>query len=381
MPRSRHDSHKTNSFRSSRTASRDILWARAGEILATVDGQILYHLLADVSDTNLFKKIWHATSIDGINWKWQVEAAGIGSGVESLSDPVSHTVEHVAVPKSFLESSIGNVQLLNPVALSTGALQDGAQWWGFLNYVEAGLFKVGRFLVDWNGATPTIRIVTSVDSSGNYFFTNAVNGDLSFLPFAFLEKTSIKSLFFDSTAGTFQIWGGLQGDPWSAENVNCDTTNIIQCTLPTMCMNSVGVTIAGCPTDGGRGCVPFGQTANAYELNTMGSNVGSNLAWWEVAGRFSMDTKPHQVYSKSRFIPTGYATGRFHPFRWNSASGKRYLFSATNDAKICSNFLLNQFWLSYTVLTEVNFHEGIFDDGFQTGNTSGWSIACPPDCS
>ncbi len=47
------------------------------------------------------------------------------------------------------------------------------------------------------------------------------------------------------------------------------------------------------------------------------------------------------LYSTVRSMPSGYSEARMYPFRWNSPTGIRYMFSATNDANICTKFLFN----------------------------------------
>jgi hypothetical protein len=80
---------------------------------------------------------------------------------------------------------------------------------------------------------------------------------------------------------------------------------------------------------------------------------GSGFLWWPV-NRFSFGAD-NRVSSLTRFLPSGWEFARMFPFRWNSPTGRRFLFSATNDDNICTQFLFGGFYKMYVVKTEVAY--------------------------
>jgi len=325
---------------------------------ATLGGVTKYHLLADVSDTISFFNVWRAESSDGINWKWYIsqdinnaQFNGRRETIRDSADVVSHTIDIVVQPQSFIHATSG-VYMLNPILLSTGALTNNAQWWGFFNFWN-GTGRVGELLVDWDssGTVPTVSVVSNVSGGTYSFHVLPQNGGaggsstLDIVPYALRSDVNVKTLLYDPTVASYQLWGGANLGPYDA-NVNCDTTKRLVC-------NTAG----GCATGDGSGC-PFGQSCNVFLRNTgiAGEAIqgsGSGFLWWAVT-RFSFGGD-NGVYSQTRYLPSGYELARAFPFRWNSPTGRRFLFSATNDANICSQFLFSGFFKMYIVKTELAY--------------------------
>ena len=224
----------------------------------------------------------------------------------------------------------------------------------------------------------TLGLQRWVNSPTSWNFTTLTDGNVDFIPHAFIQQGDVKSLFYDPDTSTYQLWGKLQARwPWSNVNVNCDTSHVLLCTNTTPC--PAGGT--GCLTNFGQTCVPTNSMANVYEANTMVNGEGSDFTFWQVPGVNAFDGVEHVVRSNARYIPTGYVIGRSYPARWNATDGTRYLFSVTNDENVCSEWLYNPFYKSYVVMTEVTVDEVVFADGFESADTSAWSATCPPNCS
>jgi len=324
---------------------------------ATLGGVTKYHLLADVSDTISFYNVWRAESADGINWKWYIsqdinnsQFNGVRETIHDSADVVTHTIDIVVQPQSFIHAT--SVFMLNPILLSTRALTNNAQWWGFFNFWN-GTGEAGELLVDWDstGTVPTVSVVSNV-SGGSYTFTplpqnGGAGGSstLNFVPYAFRTNVNVKSLLYDPTVAAYQLWGSASLGTYDA-NVGCDTTQRLVCNTP-----------GGCATGDGSGC-PYGQSCNVFLRNTGAAGEviqgnGSGFLWWGVT-RFSFGGD-NGVYSQTRYLPSGYELARIFPFRWDSPTGRRYLFSATNDTNICSQFLFSGFYKMYVVQTEVAY--------------------------
>ena len=324
---------------------------------ATLGGVTKYHLLADVSDTISFYNVWRAESADGINWKWYIsqdinnsQYNGVRETIHDSADVVTHTIDIVVQPQSFIHST--SVFVLNPILVSTHALTNNAEWWGFFNY-WSGSSNAGEMLIDWDstGTVPTVSVVTN-GTPGSYTFTplpqNGGAGGSSTLnvtPYAFRTNVNVKTLLFDPTVNAWQLWGSANLGTYD-QNVSCNTSTVLTCSTP-----------GGCATGDGSGC-PYGQACNVFLRNTGAPGEviqgnGSGFLWWAVT-RFTFGGD-NGVYSLTRYLPSGWEFARIFPFRWNSPTGRRYLFSATNDANICSQFLFSGFYKMYVVQTEVAY--------------------------
>jgi len=323
---------------------------------ATLGGVTKYHLMADVSDTLNFFNVWRAESPDGINWKWYIsdeinnqQFHGKRETIRDLADVVTHTIDIVVQAESFIHSN-GTV-LLNPILLSTGGGTNNAQWWGFFNF-WSGTSAIGQMSVDWDstGTVPTVKMLTNVSGSTYTWRTLTSTGGaggsalLDFAPWAHRIPANAKSLINDAATGVYQLWAGTDRLGTYGANVNCNTTTTRLCT-----------TAGGCATGDGSGC-PQGATCNVFLRNTgspgeVMSGVGSGFVWYPVT-RFTFGAD-NVVYSRTRALPSGYAEARMFPFRWNSPTGRRYLFSATNDANICTQFLFSPYLKMYVVRTEL----------------------------
>lgn len=321
---------------------------------ATVGRARKVHLLADVSDTVNFFHVWRGESIDGVNWKWFISEGidnrqfdGRRETIRDPSDAVAHTIDVVVQPQSFIRAT--SVGMLNPILLATNAAVNNAQWWGFFNFWSDG-FAIGRMSVDWDstGTTPAVRMVESVDGSQVRWRTLKADGGgflLDFQPYAFRTRANAKTLLYDAAPGGYQLWAADETLGQYGSGVNCDTTKVLRCDRP-----------EGCATADGSGC-EFGDSCNAFLRNTgdfgdtwRGATAG--FVWWPVT-RFTFAPAPAVLESGGRFMPSGYAEARLFPFRWNSPTGRRYLFSSTNDANICEEFLFSAYYKMYVVRTEL----------------------------
>ena len=126
--------------------------------------------------------------------------------------------------------------------------------------------------------------------------------------------------------------------------MNCDTSTTLVCNDP-----------HGCPTGDGSGCPP-GLSCNAFLRNTgdpgdAPRGRGAGFVFWRVTP--SSSGPANIVRSRTRFLPSGYAESRMFPFRWSSPTGRRFLFSATNDANICRELLFSSYYKMYVVRTEL----------------------------
>ena len=196
--------------------------------------------------------------------------------------------------------------------------------------------------VDWNGAVPIVKVVAASDFRWRTLTpTGGAGGSalLDFTPFAFRARANAKTLIADRFRG-YQLWASDETLGRYGMNVNCDTTKSLVCNRP-----------EGCPTGDGSGC-PYGLSCNVFLRNTgdpgeAAPGTGSGFVWWPVT-RFNFGAR-NIVRSRTRFLPSGYAEARLFPFRWNSPTGRRYLFSSTNDAHVCDEFLFSAFYKMYVV--------------------------------
>jgi len=329
-----------------------------GQIFRATVGRVRkLHLLADASDSINFFHVWRGESTDGINWKWFIsddinnqQFHGRRETIRDPSDAVEHTIDVVVQPRSFIHATA--VGMLNPILLATNGAVNNAQWWGFFNFWD-GAFAVGRMSVDWDstGTIPAVRMVESVNGSQYRWRTLKSTGGpggsflLDFRPYAFRVRSNAKTLIYDTAPDGYQLWATDETLGQYGSNVNCDTTKVILCDRP-----------EGCATGDGSGC-EFGYSCNPFLRNTgdRGDTVRGQtggFVWWPVT-RFSFGVNATVLRSDSRYMPTGYVEGRLFPFRWNSPTGRRYLFSATNDENICNEFLFSAYYKMYVVRTEL----------------------------
>jgi hypothetical protein len=327
---------------------------------ATINGVTAYHLLADVSDgMGTFHKVWYGWTTDGMDWTWEIGNAHYVSPItnpESISDPDPHTIASTITGPFMQVQGSGNsypLEIFSPVLLSTHPLTSNAPWWGYFN-VFNGQFGVAEMYVDWTSGSPQITYVTDASFDTSPVLTN---GEITDSPpvYSLITGGSVKSLIVDAASGETQLWGNLSLNyggatpschySYSASTVNCNTSNTATCMAP-----------AGCPTAGGTTVMFDNPTpANVFTDNTTGPNAkmpcGSAFNWWAVT-RYSIGAV-NRANSTVRYMPSGYSNARQSPFRWNSSSGTRYLFSASADNNVCAEFLFSLFYLEYTVESQV----------------------------
>jgi hypothetical protein len=316
---------------------------------ATIGGVTKYHLLADASNTADFHNVWHGESTDGINWSWTIsdtsqnmpqtetvqESAGLPGG-----DVVSHTIVSTVASNAFLHSD--SFVLLNPIMLPVSSANN-ADWWGFVNTGNGPT----ALKIAWSTGSPVVSVLTGTSPSWTY--TTVTNGDMTGVsPVILAAGANVKTLLQEPPAsGNYQLWGSAPVNvPAYASSVGCTTTTNATC--------SIG---GGCPTGDGSH-VANGFTGSAFLWNTgpagtstTCTNCSSGFFWWPVTSSSFGGT--NGVYSMVRSLPSGYEVSRLFPFRWNSPTGNRYLFSATNDNHICNEFLFSGFFKMYVVRTTV----------------------------
>lgn len=330
------------------TQSGQPVWPGAsygpGQIFqATINGVTKYHLLADVSDTITFRNVWRAESTDGINWTWYISGSQNTSKLESnireSGDAVAHTIDSIWASQSFMSST--SFFLLNPILLSTAPATNNATWWGFFNYWN-GSSQVGAMKISWSTGSPVVQMVTS--ASPSWVYTTFAGGSLNQTP-ASLAAGNVKTLLFDAPSGQHQLWGSVAAGSCGVD-VNCNVNNSVQCLIP-----------GGCPAGDGT-VVPQGTVSRPFWRNTEPdgdtgscSGAGSTFSWWNVT-QTSLGAQ-NLLRSQFRFFPSGYPESRLFPFRWNSPTGNRYLFSATNDNNMCNEFLFSTFYKVYVVRTSL----------------------------
>lgn len=309
---------------------------------ATVNGLTKYHLLADVSDARIFKNVWRAESTDGVNWTWYISGAANANKTETLtrSDTgASYQLTSIWSAQPFFQTT-SSVGLLNPILRSEAPATNNATWWGFFNFWD-GVGKVGAMKVEWGTGSPVIKVVTS--SSPSWTYSTLTGGNLTVVPSALIHDSNVKSLHQEGSQ--FQLWGSARLGTYGS-NVSCNTNTSLQCTQP-----------GGCKTGDGS-AVAYLATARPFWMNTgpagdvtctAASCPSSGVAWWPVTSTTLGARNP--IFSAVRSMPSGYGEARTFPFRWNSPTGNRYLFSATNDNNICTRFLFSPFQLMYVVRT------------------------------
>lgn len=335
---------------------------------AKVGGQTAYHLLVDASNWVQFWEIWHGWTTDGINWTWQTHTPSVTTtSQECFPNPsncagATRKITRVPVAQPFLRLDSGFTWgfLLNPVMLSASETTNDAAWWGYLKFLvgrpEGGIaFASTRMTVTWSGGSPTISVLTGPTAAGPY----TVVPSRSMSPALYDQMTrliydrSVKSLLWDAATATYQLWAHAAEPGIFGSYVGCNTsaTATVSCASNCQIQLSGGGTAAGCKLIGDRTdsacnsltpppgcpCLPVGFTAAPFPYNSYGQSRGSGFRWWTVTQ--SSTSGEGGVYSQTRYLPSGYENARVDPFRWNSASGKRYLFSSTNDRNMCTAFL------------------------------------------
>lgn len=291
--------------------------------------------------------MWRAESSDGLNWTWYISGPLNSNKTETLGGSFPRTIQSVWSSRSFMSTDgsvpgYGVFGLLKPILLSTGASTNNAEWWGFFNFWN-GASRVGALRITWSGtpSQPTVRVLTGISPSWTY--TSVPNGAIDNVTPVELYTANVKSLLPEG--GGYQLWGGLSLGSYG-QYVSCDTNTVVTCGYAGGCATGDGSTVA------------YGQSGRPFWLNTGPKGdvtcptcSGSGFAWWPVT-RFSFGGL-NVVYSRVRNLPSGYEVARGFPFRWNSPGGQRYLFSATNDAHICTEFLFSPFWKMYVVRTQL----------------------------
>jgi hypothetical protein len=336
---------------------------------ATVNGQTAYQLLADVSNWDDFWEIWRGWTTDGVNWTWETHSPSVTtSSQECFPNPAScatatRKITRNPVTQPFLQLPGHAGYILNPVMLSTAPTTNGAPWWGYLKYlVGSGGTLVSAstgMKVTWSGSTPTISVLTGATASGTYTATGqSLSTTLYGQMTPLVYNRGVKSLLFDAATSTYQLWADTPEPGIFGTDLSCNKnmTATVSCS-PSTCQFTLpnGTVVHGCTLIGDRTdsacnsmtpppgcpCLPQGFTAAPFSYNTYGQSAGTSFSWWTVTQ--TSISGEGGVYSQTRALPSGYENARIYPFRWNSASGKRYLFSSTNDRNICSQFL----WSSY----------------------------------
>ncbi len=338
---------------------------------ATINGQTTYQLLADVSNWSNFWEIWRGWTTDGVNWTWETHSPSVTTtSQECFPDPANcatatYKITRSPVTQPFLKLDSGFTwgYILNPVMLSTAPNTNNAAWWGYLKFIVGrtggGIVSVSTGMqVTWSGGIPTISVLTGMTPSGPY--TTVTNRSLSSTLYSQMTQLiydrDVKSLLFDVATNGYQLWADAPEPGIFGSYVGCNTAPTPPPTVscnPSNCTITLtdGTQVAGCSLIGDRTdsacnsrtpppgckCLPQGFNAAPFPYNTYGQTAGSGFRWWTVTQ--TSISGENGVYSQTRYLPSGYSNARTDPFRWNSASGKRYLFSSTNDRNICSQFL------------------------------------------
>ncbi len=313
---------------------------------ATVNGVTKWHLLADVSNTADFHNVWHAESTDGINWTWSISGSLNGSQTESNiqeraglpgGDVVAHTIVSNWSADPFLKAD--SFTLLNPILRSFDG-SNNSEWWGFFNFGGG----VSALRVAWSTGSPVVSVLTSISP---WTYTPVANGNMTGLnPYTLYPGANVKTLLLEPVSGQYQLWGSIPASGTYGANVDCNTNTTATCTNPGGCLTGDGSTVANGFT--GR---PFWWNTGPPGDVTCPSCGANGIAWWAVT-RTSFGAA-NALFSQVRKMPSGYEVARLFPFRWNSPTGNRYLFSATNDNHICNEFLFSSFYKMYVAQTTV----------------------------
>ncbi len=308
---------------------------------ATWKGTTAYHLLADMSDFFGFYEIWHGWTTDGLNWTWEVTGQSNCTAGQTCADPVTPggtpartiTWKGVSQPLLSIDPSLGRL-ILNPVMMATNGGINNAEWWGYLKYWDGQFNTTGmRVLFDANG-NPSVYLQSTLTAPFGYaqMANNRITSTSQLLPL--IPGYNAKSLLNDSLSGVYQLWGSANVSGIFGQWVGCaagyTTSSVVTCQSG----NSFGCPVGNCLIFGT--CQPVGTQAVAFDSNTYTFQVGQGFYWYQ-ADRFSLGTQ-QGVGSLSRYLPSGYSGSRDFPFRWNASNGKRFLFSSTSDAAICSKF-------------------------------------------
>jgi len=321
---------------------------------ATVGGTTAYHLLADESDQSSFREIWHGWSPNGVDWTWEIHDSSAcpfepSNPYKTCADPKGTegitTVQWKPVAQPFLALSTSipaGFGILNPVMLSTNAGEDNAAWWGYLKFVADAITTTPMLVTFDASGQPYVYLVNSSTQPFTYSYVPGNQITSAGQLVTVIHQGNAKSLLYDATSGVYQLWGDFPA-AYDRSTVGCRSGYTVDSQVT--CWDP-----AGCATESGY--VAYGASADAFDLNTQVAHTGTALFWWPATPTSLGDAG--FVGSYSRNLPSGYATARTFPFRWNSPNGTRYLFSATNDDNICSQFLFSEFYRMYIVQSQVS---------------------------
>jgi len=333
---------------------------------ARVNGVLKYFLLANVSDEFTFKEVWMGSSLNGKDWSWEVSSLTTGTvQTESYnnSGEVAHTVSATG-GKALIQSTLSNFQLLEQTLLSSAQYVDNARWWGFLNFsTVGGTTQFTRMRVSWASGSPSIQIMTGLNADGDPVYITLSSSATAYAVLNVWPSTiafgAPRQLRYSEEEKTFELWawyvGTVESGAYNNGNVNCNTSTLVTCTV-----NQPGSSCGGCRTGDGS-CVPQGQTANAFLLNTGQPGTTplgrpSRPIWWSVGQEF-IEPNAHPAGSTIRYLYSGYEVARMFPFVWKAPNGTRYLFLSTNDLHICTEFLFSPFFKTYVTSTILNWTE------------------------
>ncbi|HEX2163020.1 MAG TPA: hypothetical protein VHM02_03650 [Thermoanaerobaculia bacterium] len=179
-------------------------------------------------------------------------------------------------------------------------------WWGFFNFNTPTTAGTGRMKVDVSTAYPRgFRV--HILSGGVWQQVDDSTGFVNFAPDAVWPGVFSRSL----------MWNVDHWELWGYKNVSPN------------------------------GCAPC--SGGFYD----NFGAGSTFTYRQVAGINGSLGAPQGVFSNIRCMPSDHPIGRLYPFRVNGPSGRRFLYSTTNDANACKQ-LFNPFQGTYVVVTEVS---------------------------
>lgn len=162
-----------------------------------------------------------------------------------------------------------------------------SSWWGFFPFSSGGTQRTGRMSVELGSHYPRGYRV-KILSGGQWLTVNDSTGEFSFTPDNVWPGVVVRSL----------VWDVDRWELWAHKNVPHNG-----------CSNCTGSYNQG----------PFGSTFVFREVDTTG--------WMG---------PEETVYSAIRCMPADGHVARLFPFRVNDPSGRKLLYSATNDANICT---------------------------------------------
>jgi len=169
-----------------------------------IEGVDKYYLLADASNSALFREIWLGSSTDGKSWTWSVSSIS-QSTTEVYGRPgeVLRSIQSNPAPPLVTSEQLAGFYLLNPILVAKNLGQANEYWWGFFNFRTSDLVeKIGQMKVARNGGQWQASILTATSP---YQYSQLAGGNQLNVQPASVKSGAAKSLVWSTVENSFEL--------------------------------------------------------------------------------------------------------------------------------------------------------------------------------